>query len=347
MSTIQKILELNPVVTWDIPKNVPTGGPIMGIELELENIRDWSDWEYGPFIRKEDGSLRNSGSEFVSLPLGSLALSYYVEDFYKRNRVNASHISERCSVHVHLNCQDLSIEQVASLCKVYQVFERMLFNFVGDDRDKSIFCVPWHQTNITSREIFTTPLRIGNFKSWYKYTALNLLPLFSYGTIEFRHMAGQPSYEPIVQWINLIVAMRKFVVENTADQIENLLIGLNTTSQYDMLVDRVFGEYAQVVKCEGYKTCLEEGVLHLKYMLFENFHPTKKPLSSFKWDTGTTVTLNDVGANVTFEEARQRIADMANQFAARPDGVFVAPPRAEPVAPRPRVNPAPRRRNPL
>lgn len=332
--TVLKVLGLIPVSTYTAPKEdkIPQSpnSPIMGIELELENIRDWSRWEFGIFTRKEDGSLRNNGSEFVSYPTSAETLKHWVEQFYKRNKVSEANISERCSVHVHLNCQDLTFEQVTSLCMVYQVFERLLFAFVGGERDKSIFCVPWHQTNITSREVFKKPVKPSNFKQWYKYTALNLLPIFQYGTVEFRHMAGQPTVDPILSWIDIIRNMRNFIVENPPEIVENMLIGLNTTSQYDMMVDRVFQNTAPLLKTGAYTSALEEGVLAMKYMLFDNFVKQEKP------------PLSKVMADI---EARER--ELAELVAARANPqnffnaqIFREQPRA--AAPRQRATVHPR-----
>lgn len=330
--TVLKVLGLTPVNPYKEDK-IPQSpnSPIMGIELELENIRDWSRWEFGIFTRKEDGSLRNNGSEFVSYPTSAETLKHWVEQFYKRNKVSADNISERCSVHIHLNCQDLTFEQVTSLCMVYQVFERLLFAFVGGDRDKSIFCVPWHQTNITSREVFKKPVRATNFKQWYKYTALNLLPIFQYGTVEFRHMAGQPTVDPILSWIDIIRNMRNFIVENPPEIVENMLIGLNTTSQYDMMVDRIFQNTAPLLKTGAYTSALEEGVLAMKYMLFDNFVKQEKP------------PLSKVMVDIA--ERERELAELATRAGAPAGGffnhqIFREPPRQP--APRQRAAVRPR-----
>lgn len=273
------LVPVNDTVYWPKEETSATS-PIMGIELELENIPDWTKWVQTGFHRKEDGSLRNHGSEFVSVPMKTEQLLKAVSEFYRLNKVSDRHISERCSVHIHLNCQDLTVEQLVSLCKTYQVVERVLFNFVGGERDKSIFCVPWYDTTIVAATLFKEPVQPGRFKFWQKYTALNLLPLFQFGTVEFRHLAGQGTVEPILKWIKIIKALHQFSVHIDPKELDNILLGLNTTSQYDHLINNVFLEHADELKTEGYKQALEDGVLALKYMLFDNF--VKPPLGANK-----------------------------------------------------------------
>lgn len=42
----------------------------------------------------------------------------------------------------------------------------------------------------------------GSGRGWQKYTALNLLPITKYGTVEFRHMHGTNDFDKLCTWIN-------------------------------------------------------------------------------------------------------------------------------------------------
>ena len=78
-----------------------------------------------------------------------------------------------------------------------------------------------------------------------KYTALNLLPIHDRGTIEFRHMAGTKDIEHLMTWINLILSLKKFALRNEPEYIWHRIETLNTTSEYRMFAEEVFGILAQ------------------------------------------------------------------------------------------------------
>lgn len=264
-----------PLVEWEAGKKFPN--TCFGVEIELEDIRR-EPICYG-FTTKEDGSLRNRGQEFVSPPWSFDTLSEQLPNLYTSNKYGVKNVSERCSVHVHLNCQRLSKEQLISLIKLYQVLERMLFAWIGDDRDKSIFCVPLHETLITyslfeSKELTAI---VTKFKRWQKYTALNLLRLFDLGTVEFRHMAGQGSPERILQWLEIIGSIYEFIYTTNLRELDKLLLNLNTTSEYKRLIEHIFKEYSGYFNGHDYQLLLEEGVLMLKGMVLSQKEARKPP----------------------------------------------------------------------
>jgi len=121
---------------------------IVGLELEIEG------WEYGVpkfvgFSFEEDGSLRNNGMEAITKPTKAKYIPRLLENFFNHFEITEDNYSTRCSTHVHVNCQDLTTDQVQIICLLYQVLERPLFGFIGHERDGNIFCVPWNQCNLT------------------------------------------------------------------------------------------------------------------------------------------------------------------------------------------------------
>ena len=112
----------------------------VGVELELENIRYFRREEKYPDIFQfwnavEDGSLRQ-GTEFIfSEPYKAANISRALEvmdEFLKVYKYNGkpAKISDRCSVHVHLDVRDMTSEDLNNLVLVYMFFERVLFKVV-------------------------------------------------------------------------------------------------------------------------------------------------------------------------------------------------------------------------
>ena len=76
---------------------------------------------------------------------------------------------------------------------------------------------------------------------------MNLVPITSKGTIEFRHLAGTKDIKRIITWINLILCLKKFALKNSPDYIWDRIKTLNTTSEYKMFADEVFEDMVQAI----------------------------------------------------------------------------------------------------
>lgn len=273
MSNIEQLFGLKPMPkiytnTRAKPLVASCASLLYGVELEIENARNVEEWNTPGTVFKEDNSLRNHGIEVVTSPMTISILNYVLTNFFEKSKVNESNYSERCSVHVHANCRDLTPEQVATVCLLYQVFEHLFYRFVGNDRDKNIFCVPWHETILTYNivpELYKN--NYGKLKQWMKYTGLNLLPLFSFGTLEFRQMAGEYDKERIINWCQLIGCLFEHARNNPLDTVQKQLIELNTTSEYRNVLDLVFQQWADLLRVPDYDLLLEEGVLNMKYSI--------------------------------------------------------------------------------
>lgn len=175
---------------------------LFGVELEIESVNREVNWRnYNPIIEmKEDHSLRNNGKEFITPPLDlktTLSLFENVHEsvsFYKKDEK----FSERTSIHVHVNCQNMELEHVRQAILLYALYEECFFSMVEPSRRDNIHCVPLTDTYLPSyfRQNLTTMV-----SRWSKYTALNILPLKTLGTMEFRHMQGHDDTELLRDWL--------------------------------------------------------------------------------------------------------------------------------------------------
>lgn len=282
MTTIKDVFGLDNVVPWTTSKAVPMQNPapslLYGLELEIESAN--TDWKTAGMTVKEDGSLRNNGLEFITKPMTYSNLAYLLNYFFKRSNITQANYSERCSVHVHINALDMTEDEVAALCLIYQVFERVLFNWIGNGRDKNIFCVPWYDTMMT----YCVVDRISRkdsyvLRTWQKYTALNLTPLTTQGTLEFRHMEGTHNVERILTWVRLIGHMYTFARTLGLEKTKNNFIDLNTTSQYMATLEQVFQQDAAVLRMPGFEEKIEDGILRMKYTLMDTATFKKRNLN--------------------------------------------------------------------
>lgn len=164
--------------------------------------------------------------------------------------------------------QQTDTTPLKTLCLLYQTFEGVLYHFAGGDRDSNIFCVPWAQTQITYKLLDT--LEQGNvpmLRNWQKYTGLNLIPITALGTVEFRHLPGTCDKAHILNWMSLIGCMFRTAKSMELKQIEDLLLNVNTNSEYTKLVQIVFNGWEHLIDTHNCATLIEDGIINVKYLL--------------------------------------------------------------------------------
>ena len=231
---------------------------IFGIEVEVENVphpeiqaQHTSYWNI-----TSDGSLRNNGVEFVSVPLSL----YQVENALRQlssSLPKDADFSPRTSVHVHMNVRDLDVGQINNLIILYTLVEDLLFDYAGAERKKGVFCIPILDTDYVKN--YTTFIQHPDtvVQYWNKYTALNIAPMAEKGTVEFRHMRGTSDVEYILNWVNLLACLKTYAKEHTMKEIMSDVYMLNSNSMYASFVTRIFGEWSRLFK-------IDEAMLHKK-----------------------------------------------------------------------------------
>jgi len=220
---------------------------LIGIEIEVEGIRRPVEHDYY-WKRKQDGSLRNYGMEYASIPLAAYqieyALNYFNESMVDKNIMS---FSPRTSTHVHMNARNMTWDEVEVFVLLYAIFERHFFMQVNPAREKSIFCVPIYKTDMMER---IYPINEVSY-NWYKYSALNLCTLTgqgdmpAFGTIEFRHMHGTTDPKVITEWVNNIHLLKAAAMKYSKQEVYDLIKTMNTTSAYLALYVKIFGDYAK------------------------------------------------------------------------------------------------------
>jgi Putative amidoligase enzyme len=171
-----------------------------GAELEIEDINLVKSLPAGVDV-VDDNSLRNGGREFLTGPRHLEDCVSVLANIHKGIQTGNKKFTERTSTHVHVNVMYYTQEQVKTLLYLYSIFEPLTFNFVGEARKKNIHCVPLEYT--TMHALFKRPIDFIASR-WHKYSALNLKPLSSLGTVEFRHLEGTDDVERFEAWLKFL-----------------------------------------------------------------------------------------------------------------------------------------------
>lgn len=194
--------------------NRTVNGFRMGIEIEAEGYFPWEapeNWD-----AKRDGSLGPDGREFVTRQ----AFGYErVETMLKRIDKSLQHPTTRldcssaCSVHIHMNVQDLEIIDIVKIMTLYYIFEDALTDYAGPDRAGNLFCL---RASDAERPIHLTIEAINNGRFPHilderiRYSALNLNALNRFGTLEFRAFGAlKKSAMEILPWVRMIAEIRE------------------------------------------------------------------------------------------------------------------------------------------
>lgn len=239
----------------------------VGIEIEVERVKPNHITLYTVWEAKPDGSLRDNGIEYVSAPINGAHLHFALNQFFGE-LPKGYRFSPRTSIHIHLNVLDLTLEQIVGLQLTYSAVEKLLYKFVGHDRDKSNFCVPYYECGfhrylgnmLDPEEGLSSLIR---WEQW-RYLGLNIASLVKFGTLEFRHLVGTDDKVLICQWINLLFCLKKFALTHDMQTIKARIEKLNSTSAYDLFVRDVFGPCANYLDCSNLQRDMERAVSLVK-----------------------------------------------------------------------------------
>lgn len=235
----------------------------MGIEVELERVvvvQNPQGWH-----QIKDGSLKVKGKEFTIPVWHTHALPYLTDLFSSLDRPEAN---SRCSVHVHCNILDFTLEDLKSLILLYIIFERPLYRFSGK-RWNNVYCVPVQTWAIgTNLKHFLT---FNDFSAHFpKYSGLNILPdNGKLGTVEFRQMAGSRNPRYINTWINIVAKLVQSAKKYNYLELIDRIKTMRMTSEYWDLFNEVFGEYTHALNYSTFDKDVEKGITFAKLISTE------------------------------------------------------------------------------
>lgn len=197
-----------------VPKT--TVGEI-GLELEIEGRNLVGGFDLGSlkgpdtntvWTTHQDGSLRGEALEYVfNTPCSERDLASLVNGLYDSFNTNKTKLtlSNRCSTHVHINMQGAKINELTSVLALWMTFEEALIAWNGEERINNHFCLSGSQTRNVStawREYLSgdgAPNQEG-----LKYSSLNVLTLWRFGSFEFRVGRGAESPEYVITWAKFL-----------------------------------------------------------------------------------------------------------------------------------------------
>lgn len=207
----------------------------IGMEIEAEGQR-LPEPSRQHWLVTHDGSLRgeypHQACEYVfpgpkTLEQTRTALKH-LENLYKERNSKVND-SPRCGVHVHINCQSLTITQLYNFMTLYLVVENLLVRWCGPDREGNLFCLRAKDAEYLLLSL-KSGLRDREFRRHFysdnlRYASMNIKALADYGSLEFRSMRGTSDLSSVYKWASSLLHLRE-----TAKEFNNpidILVGMS------------------------------------------------------------------------------------------------------------------------
>lgn len=226
--------EIDTMFDMDIYNN-----PI-GIEIETENFTHMPKKSLYMWTTEIDGSLRNRGIEFISRPLVRTAIDYALHEFNLVQQHNKLAFGHRTSVHVHVNVSHYTKNQLTTLVALFALLEECFYSIVNQDRSGSPFCY---------RIVGTDPVIkfINGDQITTKYCALNIAPVMTQMTVEFRHLEGTGDPVRLRRWIQICTKLVNYVgTQNPKTCKQDLMEAIEKGEVQSKLVPAVWGATAEI-----------------------------------------------------------------------------------------------------
>jgi len=167
-----------------------------------------SEWSY-----HHDGSLRGKdNAEYIlTKPLLFDEVPDAVVKLWKMFDEYGSvlDVSNRTSVHVHLNAQNFYLNRLCAFVALYMSVEDLLTEWCGSHRVGNLFCLRSKDAPAISQVLKeflcgVKTMRMSPFPDSFHYAGLNLAALTKFGSLEVRTMRGATTPEEVIRWVEVL-----------------------------------------------------------------------------------------------------------------------------------------------
>lgn len=207
----------------------------VGVEVELERMAG-VEGSFHHWSVDTDGSLRDAGLEFKfkepffgkDVVAALEELETKVDVHVSRHNISPARLmDEDTSVHVHVDVRDLSDNQLRTFILLSLVLEQVLFSYAAPERENNIFSLSVAKANMEARGMgyIVAALDGGpdssaiydTVRGASKYASINLAAIHSFGSIEFRAHRGEYKAKRLLEWINILLSIKKAAVAEMFD----------------------------------------------------------------------------------------------------------------------------------
>lgn len=190
----------------------------IGLEIEVEGRhlpRAVPGWH-----RENDGSLRaEETAEYVLSKPATLAdVGKHLGALHRAYERDGTVVDDsvRAGIHVHINCQKLTMTQMFNFVTTFFILENLLVHWCGPTREGNLFCLRSADADWMLR-VIRIAIRTGIhamrrvlYQDNMRYSSINLKALGDYGSLEFRTMRGTRDLDSVYKWAETLYNLREF-----------------------------------------------------------------------------------------------------------------------------------------
>src|SRR5690625_2847334 len=148
------------------------------------------------------------GLELVSPPLTEAQMTVELKVVCEVLEQIGAKVDRTCGVHVHHDIDDLTVENVKNIYKIYDKHELAIEAIIP--RSRRGFSMNRYCRKITG-ELLDRVLSFNTIKGIAKntdrYYTINMQSYVKYGTVEFRQHSGSTDYTKLINWIKITQAI--------------------------------------------------------------------------------------------------------------------------------------------
>lgn len=232
----------SPIILEDFQLEVTPGE--IGIEIEMEGRQLARRMDNIYWNVHADGSLRGEAQEYsLKKPINrkqveEALIILQTELKVKQCKLDAS---ERCGVHVHINVQKNTFDEVLRIIFLSLLMENVLTKYSGESRQGNIFCLRSSDALGLVMGILDS-VKSGSFRNLqadiYRYSFINPCALGKFGSLEFRSFRGTNNFEEIIPWVNILLELKDSAINNFSS-CEDILLSF-TNKGYREFIRNVF-----------------------------------------------------------------------------------------------------------
>lgn len=286
------------------------------VGIEVEVVGRHLPQEVVGWKVEHDDSLRAGGLEYVLKgPKSRDKLDLYLSRLEKKLNEDGVTVGDsvQAGVHVHINVQELSVDQMYTFLCMYLMLESLLVKTCGDGAEGNLFCLRAcdaeyliHLITKARRSDRLDYLNTDNIR----YASCNVMALFKFGSLEFRAFRTDKNFDGLRTWVGTLLQLKDASKNygSPAELIESFSVG-----DYDTFLRTVLGEYAeQYINSPHKNELMKEGMRLAQDIAYAKPSKVEKK-GQFEW---TNAQVED--STFTLDEAMEVAMAPPTPAAGRP-----------------------------
>ncbi len=258
------------------PRNVFRPEHEVGLEVEMEG-KGLANFRVPGWITSGDGSLRGNGVEWIlEHPLSKTDALHSLDYLYRvAKREGTLKPSDRCGVHIHINCQHMTVPEVFNYITLYLILEDLILSWCGEDREGNLFCLRAKDAEWLIFNLIEDKVKSGRFykttsKGEFKYAAINVAAIKYYGSLEFRALRTPKTPKPIKNYVSLLLRLKEKAIG--VKDATAFIVACSERGEVEWAKD-ILGPYFNMLSCRNMDEVIMDGVRRTQALAFS---PLKK-----------------------------------------------------------------------